>query len=90
MDDAVPLDAEGPLLIRLTDLRLIRVAGAPLYAPETGAQSCGNLVLAAPTPQGGHEVLAVMPSTCADLGEIHLGAPDGARLSLLPLPYNFD
>ena len=63
-------------------------AGDALFAPATGAQSCGNLVLAAPSPQGGHEVLAVIQSSCADIGEVRLGAPDGPRLSLLPLPYN--
>ncbi len=62
-------------------------AGADLFAPETAEQSCGQIVNVAPAPQGGHEVLAVIQSGCAEAGEIHLGAPNGPRLVLQPLPY---
>lgn len=62
-------------------------AGAHLYAPETGDQSCGQVVNAAPAPGGGHEVLAVLQVACADAGEVHLDSPAGPRLILQPLPY---
>jgi tRNA-modifying protein YgfZ len=65
-------------------------AGDSLYAPETGDQACGSVVAVAPSPHGGSEVLAVIPSTVAVTGELHLGAPDGPRLTLLDLPYQVD
>jgi len=62
-------------------------SGDHLYAPETGEQSCGRVVNAAPAPQGGQDILAVIQSTCADAGEVHLSNPFGPRLQLLSLPY---
>ena len=64
------------------------IAGAHLFAPETGEQSCGRVVNAAPSPQGGNEVLAVIQSSCADAGEVHLDNPTGPRLVFQPLPYD--
>ncbi len=61
--------------------------GARLLAPETGDQACGNIVLGAPSPQGGFEALAVVQSSCHAAGDVHLDSPDGPRLSFLPLPY---
>ena len=63
------------------------VAGAPVYAPETGDQQCGAVVSAAPSPAGGFECLVCVQSSAADAGEVHVGAPDGERLAFLPLPY---
>ncbi|SRR6266581_1286168 len=62
-------------------------AATPVYAPETGDQSCGALVEVAPSPDGGYECLAVVQSTCAEAGEIRVGNLAGERLGLLPLPY---
>lgn len=62
-------------------------AGAHLYAPETGDQSCGRVVSSAPAPQGGSDLLAVIQSTCAEAGEVHLDTPSGPRLAFQPLPY---
>ena len=61
--------------------------GAQLFAPETGDQACGTLVLVAPSPLGGHEALAVVQWSCFESGEVHLNSPDGPRLQFLPLPY---
>jgi folate-binding protein YgfZ len=61
--------------------------GAHLFAPETGLQACGTIVLAAPSPLGGFEALAVVQSSCQEAGEVHLDSPAGPRLSFLPLPY---
>lgn len=66
----------------------VPLAGAHLYAPETGEQSCGRVVNVAPSPQGGNEVLAVIQSTCADAGEVHLDSPAGTRLVFQSLPYD--
>ena len=61
--------------------------GMDLYAPDFGEQSAGKLVNVAPTAEGGSEALAVIQSSSAEAGELHLGAPDGPRLSVLDLPY---
>lgn len=61
--------------------------GDKLYSPETGDQSCGMIVNAAPAPDGIFDVLAVMQIAAADRGEVHLRSPDGPDLELQPLPY---
>ncbi|MDY0014244.1 MAG: folate-binding protein [Rhodocyclaceae bacterium] len=61
--------------------------GQDLYAPDFADQSAGKLVNVAPSPQGGFEALAVLQTSSAEAGEVHLGAPDGPRLAFLPLPY---
>ncbi len=61
--------------------------GMDLYAPDFGEQSAGKLVNVAPAPDGGLEALAVLQSSSAEAGEIHLGAPAGPALQLLALPY---
>ena len=66
------------------------VAGAHVFAPETGDQSCGRVVSTSPAPQGGHELLAVIQSTCAEVGEVHLNTLAGPSLVLQPLPYALD
>ena len=62
--------------------------GSDLFAPDFGDQSIGKVVLAAPSPSGGQEALAVLQSSSAEAGELHLGAPDGARAAVMPLPYS--
>lgn len=62
-------------------------AGDDLYTPGFGDQSAGKLVNIARAPEGGFEALAVLQISCAEVGEAHLGAPDGAQVSFLPLPY---
>ena len=62
-------------------------AGMDVYAPDFGDQSAGKLVNVAPTADGGGEALAVLQSSSAETGELHLGAPDGPRLRVLELPY---
>lgn len=61
--------------------------GADLFAPDFGEQSAGKLVNVAPAPDGGFEGLAVLQTSSAESGEVHLGSPDGVRLTLLELPY---
>ena len=64
--------------------------GDELFAPAFEAQAIGKLVTVVPTPNGGFEALAVLQISAADEGDIHLGAPDGARLRIAPLPYSLD
>lgn len=61
--------------------------GTDLYAPDFGEQSAGKLVNVAPAADGGFEALAVLQTSSAEVGEIHLGSVDGPRLALLDLPY---
>ena len=66
------------------------VAAAPgtdLFAPDFGDQPAGKLVNVAPAPDGGSEALAVIQCSSAEAGEVHVGSPDGAALTLLALPY---
>ncbi|MBX9849303.1 MAG: folate-binding protein, partial [Rhodocyclaceae bacterium] len=65
----------------------VTTAGADLYAPETGEQSCGNVVIAAQTSTAASEALVVLQASTVEAGEVHLGSPSGPRLNFLPLPY---
>lgn len=69
------------------DAGALPAAGSDLYAPDFGDQSAGKLVNVAPSPAGGFEALAVLQSSSAEAGEIHLGNPSGPLLKLLELPY---
>ncbi len=62
-------------------------AGTPVYAPETGEQACGTVMVSAPSSQGGLDLLLVAQSSCVAAGEIHLGNPSGPVPQILPLPY---
>lgn len=62
-------------------------AGADLFAADFGEQSVGKLVNVVPAPDDGYEALAVMQTSSASTGDVHLGAPDGPRLEILDLPY---
>lgn len=61
--------------------------GTHVYAPETGDQHCGGIVTVAAAPEGGYECLVVVQESCADAGEVHVGALTGPRLEFLALPY---
>lgn len=63
------------------------VSGADLYSPAFGDQSAGKVVNAAMLSDGSFEALAVMQTSCADAGEVNLGAPDGPAVCVLELPY---
>ncbi|MCK0511420.1 YgfZ/GcvT domain-containing protein [Aromatoleum buckelii] len=81
----------GKLKKRMYHVRIANGAeplpGADLFAPEFGDQSAGKLVNVAPSPEGGFEALAVMQTSCAEAGDVHLGSLTGPRLSFLDLPY---
>ncbi len=64
--------------------------GDDLYAPagEVPEQSVGKVVAAAPWPDGGWELLAVVQIASAEGGgTLHLGSPEGPPLEPRPLPY---
>lgn len=64
--------------------------GNAVYAPETGDQACGTVVISAPDAAGGSEVLVVVQTSCAESGTLSLGSPSGPALHLLPLPYTVE
>jgi folate-binding protein YgfZ len=72
---------------------LARVEGAapapgdPLYSEDLGDQASGTIVNAAPAPEGGFDVLAVIPAASAAGSTVHLGSLAGAPLRFRPLPY---
>ena len=61
--------------------------GERLYSSAFADQACGTVVNAAPAPDGGCDLVAVLQLAAAASGDVHLGAPDGPRLTALPLPY---
>lgn len=63
--------------------------GDKLYSTDTGEQSCGMIVNAAPAPEGGYDALAVIQMKSAEAGRVHWKALDGPALVFLPLPYPF-
>jgi folate-binding protein YgfZ len=65
--------------------------GAKLYAPGAGpGQSSGTVVVAAPAPEGGCEMLAVIQIADVESGSVRLGDAGGPELSLRALPYAFE
>jgi len=61
--------------------------GENLYSSDFGGQSCGRIVNAARSPEGGHDLLAVIQIASAERGDVRLNSPGGARLKFLQLPY---
>jgi folate-binding protein YgfZ len=62
--------------------------GEKLYSPDFGEQACGTVVNTARSPEGGHDLLAVVQISAAGRGNLHWKAPDGPQLRLLQLPYS--
>ena len=62
-------------------------AGDPLFSAEVEGQSCGMVANAAPAPDGGCDLLAVMQISSHDAQSVHLGSLQGEVLRFLPLPY---
>jgi folate-binding protein YgfZ len=61
--------------------------GDKLYSAETGEQSSGMVVNAAPAPDGGYDLLAVAQTSTFSANGLHLGSPTGPALQMLPMPY---
>jgi tRNA-modifying protein YgfZ len=61
--------------------------GEPLAADGAGDQSAGTVVNAAPAPEGGFDLLAVVLTANADTGTVRLGSAAGPALRFRPLPY---
>ncbi|MDO8413242.1 MAG: folate-binding protein [Gallionellaceae bacterium] len=62
-------------------------AGDELYNPDMADQASGMVVNAAPAPQGGYDLLAVIQISSRETQAIHWKSLQGATLQFLPLPY---
>lgn len=61
-------------------------AGQDVYSPAMNGQASGKIMLAAPAPQGGTEVLVVAQIASLEQG-LHLQDENGPKLTQLSLPY---
>jgi folate-binding protein YgfZ len=62
-------------------------AGDALFASDANGQESGTVANAAPAPQGGYDVLAVIQIASHAAAEVRLGAADGPLLQFSELPY---
>lgn len=61
--------------------------GEKLFSREFGDQSCGTVLNAARSPDGGSDFLAALQLAAIQSGDIRIGTPEGSTIALLPLPY---
>ncbi|MBI3938361.1 MAG: folate-binding protein YgfZ [Betaproteobacteria bacterium] len=64
--------------------------GDRLYSRDAGEQASGMIVNAAPSPEGGYDVLAVIQISSAEAGTMHWKSLDGPALRMMRLPYSID
>ncbi|MEJ2530095.1 MAG: folate-binding protein YgfZ [Gammaproteobacteria bacterium] len=57
---------------------------------EQSGQGAGKVVMSAPSPQGGYELLAVVAASSYQDKTVHLEHASGPVLEFLPMPYTFD
>ncbi len=73
----------------VTDTRPL--PGDELFAPTNiSGQGAGRIVNAAPCPEGGYDMLAVIQIESAEKDTIHIGAANGPQLVMKSLPYSLD
>jgi hypothetical protein len=58
--------------------------GEELFGAEPTA---GMVVNARPAPDGGYDLLAVIPTGSVEAGSVHFKSPEGPALRFLTLPY---
>ncbi|MGH8751615.1 MAG: YgfZ/GcvT domain-containing protein [Burkholderiales bacterium] len=63
-------------------------AGDALFSKDSGDQASGMIINAAPAPEGGYDLLAVMQISSAQNGDARWKSPAGPALKLLPMPYS--
>ncbi|TFH09506.1 MAG: folate-binding protein [Nitrosomonadales bacterium] len=62
-------------------------AGDELYSDDRAKQSSGMIVNAAPSPEGGYDVLAVIQTESVEAEKIYWKTLNGPMLRIMPLPY---
>lgn len=63
------------------------VAGDELFSASMAEQSCGKIVNAVSSPNGGIDVLAVIQVSSVEEGDIYCKKSDGSKLDINQLPY---
>jgi folate-binding protein YgfZ len=71
----------------LANVAAVAKAGDALYSDDLGSQASGTVVNAEPSPDGGHDLLAVVQTASRERSTVRLGSPNGPALRFLPLPY---
>jgi tRNA-modifying protein YgfZ len=61
--------------------------GESVYSAQFGDQAAGQIANAAPSPEGGFDLLVVAQIEGIQGAALHWKRPDGSALQLLPLPY---
>jgi folate-binding protein YgfZ len=61
--------------------------GQAVFSAHDTRQDCGTIAQAATNGDTGGVAIACLQTAAADATALHLGAPDGPLLQLLPLPY---
>ena len=74
------------LFLAHVDAEASPAPGGTLVA-DGAEQSAGTVVNAAPAPQGGFDLLAVVQTASVDTATVRLASPDGPALHFRPLPY---
>jgi folate-binding protein YgfZ len=64
--------------------------GDRVVGTDEGESAGGVVVNAAPSPEGGSDVLAVLQNASAGAGTLRLHSPDGPALELRTLPYGIE
>ncbi len=62
-------------------------AGTRIFDVSADGPPCGTVVNAAPAPEGGCDLLAVVQLAAGESGALHLQSPDGPLLTPIALPY---
>jgi len=62
-------------------------AGDDLYSEDLGDQASGMVVNAEASPDGGHDLLAVVQTASRESSAVHLKSLTGPVLRFSPLPY---
>lgn len=65
----------------------IATPGTPIFAPDLPGQSTGAVLASVVAPASGCDLLAVVHTSSAAVGMLHLESATGPALQLLPLPY---
>src|SRR6266436_4369078 len=71
----------------LANVAAVAAAGDNLYSEDLGDQASGMVVNSEASPEGGHDLLAVVQTASRESSAVHLKSPEGPVLRFLPLPY---
>src|SRR6266496_4107787 len=78
---------QDALVPQMANFAAAAAAGDELYSEDLGAQASGVVVNSEASPEGGHDLLAVVRTASREGSTVHLKSPGGPVLRFLPLPY---